>query len=177
LNNCEGKTGRCGANEQVEVTSGRESKASPFNYANYPLLWYKQGIVLRRTQDFGALSLEVPDFNDENFRVYKLRSSQHYRLRLQADYATLKWHLQSCSNNAHYRAGKSKMKSLMLLERHCLWQGFTTFLLPYTLSEFRKMSMYPFSISTDKYVPLQHFDRCTCTPKISYDSTCCQDYS
>jgi len=27
----------------------------------------KQGIALRRTQDFGTLSLEEPDFNDGNF--------------------------------------------------------------------------------------------------------------
>jgi len=33
------------------------------------------------------------------------------------------------------------------------------------------LTMYPFSISTGKYVPLQHFDGCTCTPKISCDNT------
>jgi len=37
-----------------------------------------------------------------------------------------------------------------------LEQGFPTFLLPCTPSAFRQMSMYPFSISTDKYVRLQH---------------------
>jgi len=38
-------------------------------------------------------------------------------------------------------------------------------------------TMYPFSISTEKYVPLQYFHRCTCTPKISYDNTFYHDYS
>jgi len=47
-------------------------------------------------------------------------------------------------------------------------QGFPTFLLPCTPSAFRQMSMYPFSISTDKHVPLQYFNRWTCTPKISW---------
>jgi len=56
-------------------------------------------------------------------------------------------------------------------------QGFPTFLLPCTPSAFRQMSMYPFSILTDKYVPPQHFDRYTCTPKISYDNTFYHDYS
>jgi len=37
-------------------------------------------------------------------------------------------------------------------------QGFPTF----------SFAMYPFSISTDKHVPLQHLDRWTWTPKISY---------
>jgi len=58
-----------------------------------------------------------------------------------------------------------------------LAQGFPTFLLPCTPSAFRQMSMYPFRILTDKYVPLQHFDRCTCTPKISCDNTFYHDYS
>ena len=31
------------------------------------------------------------------------------------------------------------------------------------------LAMYPFSISIDGHVPLQHFDRWACTPKISYD--------
>jgi len=39
-----------------------------------------------------------------------------------------------------------------------LTQGFPNFLLPCTLSAFRKMSMYPFSISTGTYVPLQRSD-------------------
>jgi len=56
-------------------------------------------------------------------------------------------------------------------------QGCPTFLLPCTPSAFRKMSMYPFSISTGKYVPIQHFDRCTCTLKSSYDTTFYHDYS
>jgi len=37
--------------------------------------------------------------------------------------------------------------------------------------------MYPFSISTDKHAPLQHFDGRTGTPKISYDNTFYHDYS
>jgi len=37
-----------------------------------------------------------------------------------------------------------------------LSQGFPTFFLPCTLSAFRQMSMYPYSISTDKDVPLQN---------------------
>jgi len=63
-------------------------------------------------------------------------------------------------------------QQLKLLE-----QGFPTFLLRCTPLAFWQMSMYPFSISTGKYVPLQHFDRCTCTPKISYDNTFYHDYS
>jgi len=55
--------------------------------------------------------------------------------------------------------------------------GFPTFLLPCTPSAFRQMSMYPFSISTDKCVPLQHFDRCTCTTEIFYDNAFFHDYS
>ena len=39
------------------------------------------------------------------------------------------------------------------------------------------LTMYPFSIPKNEHVPLQHFDRCTCTPKISYDNTFCHDYS
>jgi len=35
-----------------------------------------------------------------------------------------------------------------------LAQGFPTFFLPCTPSAFRQMSMYPYSISTDKDVPL-----------------------
>jgi len=31
------------------------------------------------------------------------------------------------------------------------------------------LTMNPFNISTDEHVPLQHFDRCRCTLKISYD--------
>jgi len=50
-----------------------------------------------------------------------------------------------------------------------LRQGFPTFLWQRDLSAFRQMSMYPFSVSKVKNVPLQHFDRWTCTPKISYD--------
>ena len=38
-------------------------------------------------------------------------------------------------------------------------QGFPTFFLPCIPSAFRQMSMYPYSISTDKDVPLQNFDR------------------
>jgi len=40
-----------------------------------------------------------------------------------------------------------------------LQQGFPTFFLPCTPSAFRQMSMYLYSISTDKDVPLQTFDR------------------
>jgi len=40
-----------------------------------------------------------------------------------------------------------------------LGQGFPTLLLPCTPSAFRQMSMYPYSISTDKHVPRQNFDR------------------
>jgi len=69
------------------------------------------------------------------------------------------------------------LQGVIIFMLHALAQGFPTFLLPCTPSAFRKISMYPFSISTDKYVPFQHFDRCTCTPKISYDNTCCHDYS
>jgi len=56
-------------------------------------------------------------------------------------------------------------------------QGFPTFFWPCTPSAFQQMIMYPFSISKDKHVPLLHFDRCTCTPKISYDNTFYHDYS
>jgi len=48
-------------------------------------------------------------------------------------------------------------------------QGFPTFFWPCTHSTFQHMIMYPFSISKHKHVPLQHFDRWTCTPKISYE--------
>jgi len=58
-----------------------------------------------------------------------------------------------------------------------LKQGFPTLLLPCTPSAFRQMNMCPFIISTEKYEPLQHFHRCTCTPKISYDNTFYHDYS
>jgi len=40
-----------------------------------------------------------------------------------------------------------------------LGQVFPTFLLPCTPSAFRQMNMDPYSISTDKDVPLQNFDR------------------
>jgi len=40
-----------------------------------------------------------------------------------------------------------------------LEQGFPTFFLPCTPSAFQQMSMYPYSIATDKDVPLQNFDR------------------
>jgi len=45
------------------------------------------------------------------------------------------------------------------LEPVGLKQGFPTFVLPCTPSAFRQMSMYPYSISTDKDVPLQNFGR------------------
>ena len=51
--------------------------------------------------------------------------------------------------------------SVSSAENHpTLWleQGFPNFHLPCTISAFRQMSMYPFSISTDE-----------CTPKISYE--------
>ena len=48
---------------------------------------------------------------------------------------------------------------------HLLYQGFPTFLWQCTPSAFRQMSIYHFSISKDKNVPLQHFDRWTCTLK------------
>ena len=73
-------------------------------------------------------------------------------------------HCSSCLVGQKKFQIKPKKKSLPLN------QGFPTFILPCTPSAFRQVSMYPFSISTDKYVPLQHFDRCTCTPKISYES-------
>jgi len=38
-----------------------------------------------------------------------------------------------------------------------LVQGFPTFFLPCTPSAFRQMSMYPYSISTDKDVPPSEF--------------------
>jgi len=60
---------------------------------------------------------------------------------------------------------------------HVIEQGFPTFLLLCTLSAFRQMRMYPFSISTDKYVRHQNFDRYTGTPKNSYDNTFYHDNS
>jgi len=48
--------------------------------------------------------------------------------------------------------------SLMLL-LFMLGQEFLTFFLQCTPSAFRQMSMYPYSISTDKDVPLQNCDR------------------
>jgi len=59
---------------------------------------------------------------------------------------------------------------------YALSQGFPTFLLSCTPSAFRQMSMYPFSISKYKHVPLQYFERWTCTPKISYDKIFYHDY-
>jgi len=56
-------------------------------------------------------------------------------------------------------------------------QGFPTFFLPCTPSAFRQMSMYPYSISTDQDVPLQNFDRWTCTPKTPYDKIFPRDFS
>jgi len=50
-----------------------------------------------------------------------------------------------------------------------LLQGFPTFLSPCPPSVFRQMNMYPFSISTGKHVPIQHFYRRACTLKIYYD--------
>jgi len=58
-----------------------------------------------------------------------------------------------------------------------LKQGFPTIFLPCTPSAFRQMSMYPFSISTDKDVPLQNFDRWTCIPKTPYDKIFSHDSS
>jgi len=54
-------------------------------------------------------------------------------------------------------------------------QGFPTFLWPCTPSAFWRISMYPFSVSKDKHVPLQYFNRWTCAPKISYDKIFCHD--
>jgi len=65
----------------------------------------------------------------------------------------------------------------VLVSGFALEQGLPTFLLPCTPSAFRKMSMYPFSILTDKYVPLQHFDRRTGTSEISHDNTFYHDYA
>jgi len=39
------------------------------------------------------------------------------------------------------------------------------------------LTMYPFSISTNKHAPLQHVDRWKCTPKISYDKIYYHDHS
>jgi len=39
------------------------------------------------------------------------------------------------------------------------------------------LTLYPFSIPTDEHAPFQHFDRCKCTPKTSYDNTFYHDYS
>jgi len=60
---------------------------------------------------------------------------------------------------------------------NCLVQGFPTFFLPCTPSAFRQMSMYPYGISTDKDVPLQKFDRWTCTPKTIHDKIFSHDFS
>ena len=54
---------------------------------------------------------------------------------------------------------------------------FPTFFLPCTPSAFRQMSMYPYSILTDKDVPLQNFDRRTCTPKTPHDKIFSHDFS
>jgi len=58
-----------------------------------------------------------------------------------------------------------------------LAQGFPTFFLPCTPSAFRQMSMYPYSISTVKDVPLQIFERRTCTLKTPYDKIFSHDFS
>ena len=69
---------------------------------------------------------------------------------------------QSAANPAFCRA--AAFERLV----HCLAYGFPTFLSPCTPSAFRQMSMYPYSMSADKPVPLQNFNRWTCTPKIPY---------
>jgi len=67
--------------------------------------------------------------------------------------------------------------SLQRVKRVRAEKVFPTFLLPCTPSAFRQMRMHPFSISTDKYLPLQNFDRYTGTSKNSYDNTFYHDYS
>jgi len=66
------------------------------------------------------------------------------------------------SINVNFNQNKkyTNMKTLHLDDSFfTLGQGFPTLLLPCTPSAFRQMSMYPYSISTDKHVPRQNFDR------------------
>jgi len=65
---------------------------------------------------------------------------------------------------------KQTTETAETLEKVCFRiQGFPTFLWPCAPLAFRQMSMYPFSISKARLMPLQYFDRWTCTSKICYD--------
>jgi len=66
---------------------------------------------------------------------------------------------RSTRNELQYKANQDLIPIFKKICSDILVQGFPTVFLPCTPSAFRQMSMYPYSISTDKDVPLQNFDR------------------
>jgi len=128
---------------------------------------------LRSQRDFSDSVTRVIDstrftiFDDSDSTRVWLRKWQHDSCHIFHRMTRLGSHsmTQNSSQSHFYNVFESLLDQSHRVTCHCLNQGFPTILWLCTTSAFWLMSKHLFSISKFEYVPLQHYERWTCTPK------------